>query len=738
MTGTVQGVGFRPYVHTLAGRHGLGGWVMNDESGVCIEVQGSWYAVRAFEIELTRSPPPLSTIEEVTTSSIPVELAAGPFRIMTSTTSGATTTFVAPDVAPCADCLAELADPGDRRHDHPFISCTNCGPRYSIVTDLPYDRSNTTMARFALCRPCAAEYHDPTDRRFHAQPVCCPDCGPRMTSLVDDAADAIGRGEIVAVKGIGGYHLCTLADRESAVATLRSRKRRSDKPFALLVTDVPAAKQLCDVSTDERALLESPARPIVLLARRPDAPVARSVAPVGRELGVMLPPSPLHHLLVGTVGAPIVCTSGNVSQEPVAFEDRDAAERLGPVADAFLSHDRPIRIRVDDSVVRSVGGARYPVRRSRGYAPAPIALPIEADRPVLAVGADLKNTVAVARGRHAFVSQHVGDLEHIAAVTAFEDTIAHLTGLVGIRPEVIAFDLHPQYRATQYALESTDLEPVPVQHHHAHIGSCLADNGHTGPVIGVAFDGLGYGEDGTFWGGEFLVADLVSFERRASLRPVPLPGGDAAARQPWRMAAVYLEALGAADRTTLRPDGVGQRWDQVRQLARSERLSPRTSSAGRLFDAVASLLGVRQEVTYEGQAAVELEQLADPTVTDGYQPVIDRIEGGWSLRGDQLVAGVVEDVAAGVPRPTIAARFHRGLARGAVEVCEYIADDTGLSTVALSGGVFLNTILLESVTDGLERRGLNVIRHRDVPCNDGGISLGQAAIAAARRVGAPI
>ena len=731
VSGIVQGVGFRPYVYGLAQQLALAGWVENNPSGVRIEIEGPAELVDDFVEQLPVGAPPLAAIEELTVSPAVVEAAPG-FRILESRRSGPTAALVAPDVAPCSACLREIRTPQDRRFGYAFTNCTNCGPRYSIMTDIPYDRPNTTMSAFTLCRQCELEYSDPTDRRFHAQPVCCPACGPRLSITVDQAAASIRRGMIVAVKGVGGYHLTTLARDAAAVADLRGRKHREDKPFAIMVGDLRAAEQLCSVTEAEAGLLASPQRPIVLLPRRSDAAVAPTVAPFTTELGLMLPSSPLHQQLLDAVEEPIVCTSGNRSDEPIAFLDDDATNRLAPIADVFLSNDRPIRTRVDDSVYRVVDEQPYPIRRSRGFAPAPLMVPWPAARPVLALGADLKNTIAFHRGRHVFVSHHIGDLDDFATFRSFTDAIAHLGRLLDIEPAVAAFDLHPDYRSSRHGAELDDFDHVAVQHHHAHIASCLADAGRQGPVIGVAFDGLGYGDDGTFWGGEFLLADLVGYDRRAWFAPVPMPGGDQAARQPWRMAAVYLDALGEADRADLAVAARCPRWDDVLQLARTGTRSPLTSSVGRLFDAVASLLGVRDEVSYEGQAAIELEQIADRTETIGYRPVIDEADDRLLIRGDRFVADVVRDLRAGVPEPVIAARFHNGIADAVVATCEAIRDQTGTSTVALSGGVFLNRLVLTAAQRGLRQTGFEVLRHRQVPCNDGGISLGQAVIVAAR------
>src|SRR5689334_11555441 len=547
--GVVQGVGFRPFVYALATGLGLTGLVGNDLDGVFAEVEGPEAAVAEFLDRLELQAPPLARIERITTRALrPVRSASFVIAASESQT-GLRRTLVSADTATCADCLAELADPADRRHEYPFINCTNCGPRFTIVRDVPYDRPLTTMAPFAMCGACAAEYHDPADRRFHAQPTCCPACGPRLTldgspaDPIERAAALLRKGQILAVKGLGGYHLAADAGSEAAVAALRARKHREDKPFAVMAADLAAARDLAEVDDTAAALLTSPARPIVLLPRK-NTNIAPATAPGNRQLGVMLPYTPLHHLLLASTQRPIVLTSGNVSDEPIAYRDDEARERLKDIADAFLTHDRAIHVRTDDSVARTFRGRPVLVRRSRGYVPEPLTVKSGFPRPVLACGAELKNTFCLAQGRHAFVLHHVGDLENAETLRSFTEGIAHLRRLFDIEPQVVAHDLHPEYLSTKYALDLADahldLDLVGVQHHHAHIASCLADNGEAGPVIGVAFDGTGYGPDGTIWGGEFLLADLAGYERGGHLAPGPMPGGAAAIRQPWRMAAAYL------------------------------------------------------------------------------------------------------------------------------------------------------------------------------------------------------
>jgi len=755
--GVVQGVGFRPFVYSLATRLGLAGWVGNDVDGVFAEVEGPAGQIREFLAALERDAPPLARVERVNAQPMSPDGRPG-FAIVASDTAGARRALVSADSATCADCLSELADPADRRFRYPFINCTNCGPRFTIVRDVPYDRPLTTMAGFMMCAACAAEYHDPADRRFHAQPVCCPACGPRLRLLAADGAelsgpdagrvgapdgalagavDVLAAGQVLAVKGLGGFHLAVDAASDQAAGLLRSRKHREDKPFAVMAADLAAARALCEVDEVAASLLTSPRRPIVLLSRRSPmagtATLAAAVAPGSRQLGVMLPYTPLHHLLLRDFAGPMVLTSGNVSDEPIAYRDEDALARLGSIADVFLTHDRPIHIRTDDSVVRPHRGREAVLRRSRGYVPEPLAVAGRFGRPVLACGAELKNTFCLGRGNRAFLSHHVGDLENYETLRSFTEGIGHFRRLFDVEPQIVAHDLHPDYLSTKYALEQDGCVLAGVQHHHAHIASCLADNGEPGPVIGVAFDGTGYGTDGTIWGGEFLVADLASFERGGHLTPVPMPGGAAAIRQPWRMAAAYLDAAFAAGLpagldVVSRNSGA---WADVLALARRGVNAPLTSSAGRLFDAVAALLGVRDCINYEGQAAVELEQLAAPSRHDPYRAAITSGQP-FTVAGQDLVRAAAEDLLAGVPREIIGAKFHLGVAAMIGEACGLLRDRSGLGTVALSGGVFQNLLLLGTVVDLLEDMGFRVLTHSRVPPNDGGISLGQAVVAAAR------
>ena len=712
VTGVVQGVGFRPYVYRLAYEEDLGGWVLNDSSGVLLEVEGPAEAVERFLARLALEAPPLAEIERVDVEAA-APLGDAQFTIVASAAGRSPNAAVVADSATCADCQAELFDPSDRRHRYPFINCTNCGPRFTIVQGVPYDRPRTTMAGFEMCAACRAEYEDPLDRRFHAQPNACPECGPQVSMPLEEAAGRLLAGEILAVKGIGGFHLACRADDENAVARLRARKHREAKPFALLVSD---PRGLVELGPKEEALLRSRARPIVVARRSPGARVAESVAPDNPDLGVMLPYSPLHHLLAQDTGVPLVLTSGNVSDEPIAFRDEDALERLGAIADAFLLHDRPIQTRTDDSVVRATASGMLILRRSRGYVPGALPLPVFARRPLLACGAELKNTFCVAKESRAWVSHHIGDLENYETLTSFSDGIAHFQALFAVTPEVVAHDLHPDYLSTRYALEREGVELVAVQHHHAHLAAVLAEHGLQKPAVGAIFDGTGLGSDGTIWGGEILVGDLHGFERATHLHPARLPGGEQAIRQPWRMAAAWLLEAG---------EPVPDAWRPAERLLSSGLNSPVTTSVGRLFDAVAALCGIRTEITYEGQAAIELEAACDPAARGAYE--LD------ALDARPLIRAIAADVRAGVDVGTIATRFHRALATATARTVAATAREHDLDTAVLAGGVFANRVLLDATTAQLEAEGLRVLLPRRLPPGDGAISYGQAAIAAATR-----
>jgi hydrogenase maturation protein HypF len=736
VTGTVQGVGFRPHVYRLATSAGLAGHVLNDERGVLLEIEGDAEAVERFLARLERDAPPLALVDAVTTEPVAARGERG-FEIVESVHADTPSAPVTPDSATCDDCLAELFDPADRRHRYPFINCTNCGPRFTIVRGVPYDRPLTTMAGFEMCAACRREYEDPANRRFHAQPNACPVCGPsvrlvgRAGDPLEQAARSLLEGLIVAVKGVGGFHLACRADDERAVATLRARKHREDKPFALMAPTIAAARALVELGPAEEALLAGRVRPIVIAPRRDRAAVAASVAPHTRELGVMLPYSPLHHLLLADTGRVLVMTSGNVSDEPIAYRDDDAIDRLGHIADAFLVHDRPIETRTDDSVQRSasVGGTRRTLmlRRSRGYVPASLRLPVQG-APVLACGAELKSTFCLAKQGRGWVGHHIGDLSNYETLVAFRDGIDHFQRLFAVEPQVVAHDLHPGYLSTAYAQERDGVEHVGVQHHHAHLAAALAEHGETGPAVGAIYDGTGYGEDGTVWGGELLFGDLRGFERIGHLRAVRLPGGEQAIRQPWRMACAWLrEALGElppvprALATSIEP----RRWEAVGELAAHGTASPLTTSIGRLFDAVAALCGVRTRVNYEGQAAAELEAAADPRERGAYPLAAD-------LDARETVRAVMRDVAAGLPVAVVSARFHNAVAQATADACARAAESHGVDRVVLSGGVFQNALLLERTSEALAQQRLRVLVPERLPPNDGGISYGQAAVAAAR------
>ncbi len=741
--GTVQGVGYRPFVYRLADELGIAGWVLNDERGVLVEAEGPAEAVEAFVARLSADAPPLAEVRAVQAQPVDVVGTAG-FEIVASAHGGAATAPVTPDSATCADCLAELADPQDRRYRYPFLNCTNCGPRFTIVQGIPYDRPLTTMAGFHMCDACGAEYEDPLDRRFHAQPNACPACGPQVRLLgrngnpIEDVEDPVRAaaqdlldGKILAVKGLGGYHLACRADSEEAVAALRARKHREDRPFALLVADVDAARRLVDLDAAEEALLTSRARPIVLARRRPEADVAASIAPGAPDLGLMLPYTPLHHLLATDVGVPLVFTSGNLSDEPIAFSDDDAIERLRRIADGFLVHDRPIATRTDDSVVRVVRERPLMLRRSRGYVPASLDLPIATAQHVLGVGAEQKNAFCVAKDDRAWPSHHIGDLKNYETLQSLQTGIAHFEALFEVTPELVVHDLHPDYLSTKYATMREDVKLFAVQHHHAHLAATLAEHGETGPAVGAIFDGTGYGTDGTVWGGEILVGGLDKIGRSGRLRPIRLPGGERAITEPWRMACAWLTDMQVA----LPPafaDIAQQRWNMVARMSLQGTGSPLTSSMGRLFDAVAAICGVRLDVTYEGQAAVEFEALADRAAADPYPLEFEHRNQAVALDPRPMIRAVLDDIAAGVPVSTISARFHAGLARATADVLVIVAERQDLQLAVLSGGVFQNRLLLELTVDALQEAGLRVLVPEKLPPNDGQIAFGQVAVAAAR------
>ena len=745
--GVVQGVGFRPYVYGLASRLGLKGVVRNDSKGAVIDVEGDPLLLDQFIDQLLKEAPPLSSIEHVEVGSAPIEGYRG-FSIERSLVHEEAAVFIAPDTAMCRDCRNELTNPQDRRYGYPFLNCTNCGPRFTIITDVPYDRERTTMAAFPLCSTCKAEYDDPRDRRFHAQPTACPVCGPHLlvTDSVGQAvpvndplafiAICLRVGAIVAIKGLGGYHLACDAQRNDVVLELRKRKHREAKPLAVMVPSLEAANRLCPINEQEGQLLTSAARPIVLLRKRDDCTVAEAVAPGHRYLGVMLPYTPLHHLLMQAVPSPLVMTSGNLTEEPIAYDDHDAMARLSNIADYFLVHTRPIHMRCDDSVVRVVKGTEVFVRRSRGYAPLPITLKRPVPIPLLACGGQMKNTFSLARGRYAFLSHHIGDLDDYRTYTSFQSGVEHFKNLFSVNPEAIAHDLHPGYLSTEYARSLDGLPQIPVQHHHAHIAACMAENGHAGPVIGVAFDGTGYGTDGHIWGGEFLLAEYDRFDRLAHLGELPLPGGEQAIHQPWRMAVACLyHAYGDAMARLNLPFLHRMRdrvWPVVNWMIAKQINTPLTSSAGRLFDGIASLIGVRDEVQYEAQAAIELELLAEERAEKDLYPICFHDQGNRFVAGTRgIIRGVVDDLLIHTPAPVIARRFHSTMAALIHQTCRRIRQTTGLQDVALSGGCFQNVRLLTETVERLSADGFQVLTHHKVPSNDGGLALGQVAVAAA-------
>ncbi len=755
VAGVVQGVGFRPFVHRLATELDLAGHVGNDAQGVFAEVEGKPPSVERFEARLVGDAPPLARIFGVETMAVET-LGERGFRIVESHADAAVGTFVSPDVAVCDDCLSELFDPADRRYRYPFVNCTNCGPRFTITVSLPYDRPNTTMAGFALCSDCEREYEDSGDRRFHAQPVACAACGPKVwfdgrsgrvdgtDEAVAAAQDAIAAGGIVAIKGLGGYHLACDATSPAAVDELRGRKHRAEKPLAVMVADLAAAAGLALIDGGEAALLGGVQRPIVLLRRREGSPLADTVAPSNPLLGVLLPYTPLHHLLFRAVPGrsstgpqALVMTSGNLSDEPICFDDDDARARLGSIADAWLVHDRPIHVPCDDSVVRVAGGEELPIRRSRGYAPLPVRLPFDAV-PVIATGGELKNTFCLASGRDAWMSQHIGDMGGLETLAAFERSTQQFAAMYAVDAQRVGTDTHPGYHTRRWADEASGRPVELVQHHHAHIAAVMAE--HSVPagerVIGFAFDGTGYGDDGATWGGEVLVAGYDGYERSSHLRYVPLPGGDAAVRRPYRAALAHLWAAGIEWAPDLAPVAAASPSELKaieRQLERGVHCVA-TSSMGRLFDAVASLLGLRHIASYEAQAAIELETVAAGD-SGGEARTYRFGDSGDEIDVTPVLEAVIGDVRSGCPIGPVAAGFHLAVARLMAAIAARLRDETGIERVALSGGVFQNVLLVELARTELARANLQVLTHRVVPPNDGGLALGQAAVAGRRSPG---
>lgn len=818
VTGIVQGVGFRPFVYNLARELGLDGWVLNSSGGVFCLVQGDAEAVDSFPRLLRERAPAMAVIESVVAEEVEPEAPSG-FEIRESAAIEGAMTLVSPDIATCPACSRELFDTADRRYRYPFINCTNCGPRFTIIDDIPYDRPMTTMRDFPMCDACAAEYRDPADRRFHAQPDACFVCGPRLylsiaparagagaavlrqssagapdppttpnsprplppaelraappplpsdatwtpdqeltprphrnrdaerersDRIIAAAAQLLLAGQVLAIKGLGGFHLACDATNEAAVARLRERKNRWGKPLAVMVPDLDAARESCEIGAEEEALLTGVVRPIVLLRRKRedgrtlDDGIAPSVAGDLTEMGVMLPYTPLHHLLLAEVGRPLVMTSGNLSEEPIAMDNAEALERLGRIADAFLLHDRPIHSRYDDSVFRVVEGAVEPVRRARGYAPFPLTLPFESDIDILAVGPEQKSTFTLLTGSYAFVSQHIGDMENAETLASFERTIELYERLFRIEPELVAHDLHPEYLSTKFAM-GLDLPKVGVQHHHAHIASVTAEHGVAERVVGVAFDGTGYGSDGRIWGGEVLLADWADFERFAHLAYVPMPGGAAAIRRPARMAIGTLVALGLLEHPGAQPlrSRLAEREETLllRMIEQGVN-TPLTSSMGRLFDSVAAIVGVRDDARYEGEAAIELEAAADLSAEGAYEFALVAPKDGDSPRvidPTPMLEALLRDVATGVPAGTISLRFHRAVVRCIVECALAAVTETEKPQVALGGGVFMNRLVLGGAVRELTAEGLGPLTHLRLPANDGAVSHGQAVVAWARR-----
>ncbi len=749
VNGIVQGVGFRPFIHNLAHRLELTGQVVNTSTGVVINVEGGQEKLIDF-VRLVRSgAPPLADIQKVTVLELPLANYDG-FAIKHSVEDEEKKTLISPDVSICPDCLRELFDAADRRFLYPFINCTNCGPRFTIIEDVPYDRPLTSMKVFPMCAQCQQEYDAPENRRFHAQPNACAECGPQVWLLnregqrvevpepIRQTSQLLKEGKIVAIKGVGGYHLACDAGNPEAVAALRSRKYREDKPFAVMFPSIAEVEKLCQLSNEEKSLLQSIKRPIVLLRKiKEKYRLAEQVAPNNDFLGVMLPYTPLHYILFHYYSGALVMTSANVSDEPIAYKDADALERLGGIADYFLTNDREICHRCDDSVTRVFDDGEYLLRRSRGYAPAPLGLDLDLKQ-ILACGGEQKNTYCLTKENNAFLSHHIGDLENIETLGSYTEGIDLYKKLFDIEPRVIAYDLHPEYLSTKYALQLEGTIKVPVQHHHAHVVSCMAEHGLKDEVIGVAFDGTGFGTDGRIWGGEFLVCTLGDFRRAAHLKYVAMPGGSKAVKEPWRMAASQLlQVFGDDDwlpvAAELLKDIKEPQLSLIAEMVRKNINSPLTSSMGRLFDAVGALVGLRNMVNYEGQGAVELEQTANLCYNKkdvaSYCFEMELRENVWEINSGPLITELIGDVKAGIAIADIAYRFHFTVSEMIIKVSGLIRRDTGINKACLSGGVFQNLLLLELAVQGLRREGFEVFIHRRVPANDGGISLGQAVIA---------
>lgn len=745
--GIVQGVGFRPFVYQTAVRLGLKGIVSNTSDGVFIHVEGPSDGIRSFIDGFSGQLPPLARITRLTQTPATI-FGYDTFQIASSVEGIRRNTLISPDVCICDDCLKELFDPTDRRYRYPFINCTHCGPRYTIIDDIPYDRPHTSMKGFRMCSQCQTEYDDPMDRRFHAQPNACPVCGPRLflhdahgrpissPDPLEETIRLLREGAIVAIKGLGGFHLACDATNEASVQALRKRKHREEKPLAVMTPDILTARRFARIEPEDESLLRSRQRPIVLLEKAPGYFLAQSVAPANRRIGVMLPYTPLHYLLMHDAFSALVMTSANPSEEPIVFRNEEAFERLAGIADRFLVHDRPIYIRVDDSVVLRTDKSVMPIRRARGYVPAPIPLPKELPH-VLACGAELKNTVCMTRRNEAFVSQHIGDLENLPSYTSFLFTIDHLKRILDVEPNIVAFDLHPDYLSTRYVRELPDtFHKIGVQHHHAHIASCMAENGIEGRVIGIACDGTGYGTDGTLWGCECLEVDYRGFRRMATLEPVPMPGGAAAIREPWRMAVSYLHRLYGRQLLQLPlPFLKAEPSDALCTMIERKINCPMTSGLGRLFDGVSALVGLYSRVRFEGQAAMALEMAAEPNDTDkpyAFELRMHPEDDLLLLSPGPLIEEMVGDIVGGVSIAAIAWKFHQAVVNGLAEVIRRMRERTALNRVVLSGGSFQNVLLSTHLRRKLADEGFEMFTHSEVPCNDGGISLGQAVVAGYR------
>jgi len=741
--GIVQGVGFRPFVYQLAHQHRLNGYVANTPKGVEIEVEGGQEALQHFLQELPKTAPPLATITQIDTEELPAANYYN-FEIKSSAEGEERGALISPDTATCSDCLRELFDQRDRRYLYPFINCTNCGPRYTIIKDIPYDRPKTSMAAFTMCNDCSREYYDPMDRRFHAQPNACWACGPQVwladgegkdlgtKEPISEAANLLSQGAILALKGLGGFHLAVDATQKEAVERLRWRKGREEKPLALMSSSLEQIETYAFIGEGERQLLTSAKRPIVIVPKRPGNNIASEVAPRNRYLGVMLPYTPLHHLLLAHPFVALVMTSGNISEEPIAIDNLEAVKRLGNIADYFLFHNRDIILRSDDSVLRIARGRPRQIRRSRGYVPVPIFLRKSVPE-VLALGGELKGTICLTKENRAFVGQHLGDLENLETLEFLEETVDHLQRILEVRPSLLVHDLHPDYLSTQVAEAQDELPTLAVQHHHAHVVSCMAEHGLKGKILGLALDGTGYGEDGTVWGGEILVADEKFYKRVAHFEYVPMPGGAKAIKEPWRMAVAYLWAT-FGEEVFQEELPLSRKWDRgqievlVHMMQRGLN-SPLTSSCGRLFDGVAALAGLRDRIAYEGQAAIELEQWMEPT-TERYQYEFREVGGKLLLSPTAIFRQVYEDAVSGVEPPLISGKFHQTLVEMFAEVSLNLCQLHELNRVVCSGGVFQNVFLLEKLEKKLAGSGVEVYTPELIPANDACISLGQAVIGA--------